>query len=90
MAADSKPGTNKLASVMTARMRKENTSPPAVEFGEIQGNKSLVTDSFPISVPKGEYMVLSHVSADKLSSGDRVLVVWIQNEAVVIDVVENS
>lgn len=87
---DSKPGTNKLATVMVQRMRKENATSPVVDFGEIKKQGRLVTDQFPLPIDKGDYMVLSNVSAGKLSEGDRVLVLWVENEAVVVDVVEDS
>lgn len=90
MAVDSKPGTNKLARVIAMRMRRENESSPICEFGEIQNNMSLITDSFPIPIQKGDYMVLGHVSAGRLSPGNRVLVIWMDNEAVVVDTVMDS
>ena len=91
MAADSKPGTSKLANVLVSRMRYEKDVSLVCEFGEIQKNMSLITDSFPIPVPKGDYMVLSHVSAGRLSPGDRVLVFRLGNEAaVVVDTIQDS
>ncbi|MDE6905570.1 MAG: hypothetical protein K2P76_11690 [Lachnospiraceae bacterium] len=89
MAAESKPGTNKLANVMVKRMRRENASDPVCEFGEIQKNLSLLSDSYPIPIRKGEYSVLSN-AAGKFSPGDRVLIVWAGNEAVVVDTVRSS
>ena len=90
MAAKSKPGTNKLANVMVKRMRMENATDPVCEFGEIQKNMSLLSDSYPIPIRKGEYFVLSNVSAGRLLPGDRVLIVWIESEAVVGDTVRSS
>lgn len=90
MAVDSKPGTNKLANVVVSRIRRENTSDPVCEFGEIQKNMSLLSDSYPIPIRKGEYSVLSNVSAGRLSPGDRVLIVWAGSEAVVVDTVRSS
>lgn len=114
MAFDENAGINKLANVLSQRMKKESESPLALDFGEIQGNGSLVTNTFPVPVPKGDYSVcrqvtlgntgepltttsgntvLSVVVPEKmrgLMPGDRVLVAWVQNEAVVVDLVTSS
>ena len=90
MSFDSNPGTNKLARVLAKRMKKEGEIPVFLEFGAIKNNNSLSTDSFPVSIPKGEYLVLENVSKDVINPGDRVLVAWVGNDAVVIDVVTES
>lgn len=90
MAFDSNPGTNKLARVLSGRIKKESESPVLLEFGVIQNNNSLTTDSFPVSIPQGDYFVLENVSKDVIKAGDRVLVAWIGDDAVVIDVVTES
>lgn len=111
------PGLNKLARVMTQRSQqvKENGDSLILDIGSIQGDMSLLTNTFPIKIPQGEYHVCrlvngfkyeineggyhgTHVSGDgyhthiskppALKKGDRVLVAWIQNEAVVIDVID--
>lgn len=118
---DGNPGTNKLATVLSQRMKKEKESPLIMDFGEIQGNGSLVTNTFPVPVPKGDYSVCRHVGSlsfdisdgghgghedqtqdyhtgshthivkpPSIKPGDRVLVAWVQSEAVVIDVIERS
>ena len=111
---DGYPGTNKLAKVLTKRMKKENESPLVLDFGEIQSNGSLLTNTFPIPIPKGDYSICRtvgglsfqidggehagheayHTGEHKhtaelpvVKKGDRVLVAWVQNEAVVIDVI---
>lgn len=140
MAFEGNPGINKLANTLSQRMKKENGSPLILDFGEIQANGSLVTNTFPVPIPKGDYSVLrqltlgdtgtlltttkedgshSHTGGkhegheegdgshshnggthghsviipEKMRSvgpGDRVLVAWVQNEAVVIDIVTSS
>lgn len=107
MAYDSKPGTNKLARVLKERMGKEADAPLVLDFGEIQADGSLVTNTFPVPVPRGDYSVCRHVGGLKYQSetesshthiiappsvkaGDRVLVAWVQDEAVVIDVIKRS
>ena len=123
---DGHPGTSKLASVLSQRMKRENESPLLLDFGEIQANGSLVTNTFPVPIPKGDYSVCrlvngytlaksnyswkGHLQNDKhihsspsgvpghshdvpmpkLKPGDRVLVAWVQNEAVVVDIIEKS
>lgn len=116
MAFEGNPGTNKLANVLASRMKKESASPLALDFGEIQADGSLVTNTFPVPVPKGDYSLCRHIAGLTLSTtggthgghesgngshshsipvpavkaGDRVLVAWVQNEAVVIDIVTSS
>lgn len=137
---DGNSGTSKLANVLTGRMKKESESPLILDFGEIQENGSLVTNTFPVPIPKGDYSVCRQLTLGKtgdklteignsgshthyngehdghntgdgshshsggehhhlvsipekmrsLCSGDRVLVAWVQNEAVVIDIITNS
>ena len=115
MAFDKNAGTNKLANVLSKRMKKEGESPLSLDFGQIQQNGSLLTNTFPVPIPKGDYSVCRQltlgktgdeltVTAEKpplhsviipekmreLVSGDRVLVAWVQNEAVVIDIIISS
>lgn len=115
MAFDENRGTNRLARVLSQRMRKESDSPLILDFGEIQENGGLVTNTFPVPIPKGDYSVCRHLTfgnvgeqltataenpplhnvmiPEKMRSllpGDRVLVAWVQNEAVVIDLITGS
>lgn len=118
---DGHPGTAKLAAVLSSRMKKENDSPLILDFGEIQPNGSLVTNTFPVPIPKGDFSVCRHVGGFSFNTdngthqghegqtvthntgahshtinlppikvGDRVLVAWVQSEAVVIDVIGKS
>ena len=143
-------GVNKLARVMQERMQKVGERPLVLDFGSIQADFSLVTNTFPIPIPKSDYMVCrrvglgverailgvtapagghthtggehthsggahaqetgsgthshdggehTHTVADhihdvlisgdmaSIKPGDRVLVAWIGNDAVVVDVV---
>lgn len=109
MGFDKNSGVNKLANVLSRRMEKEKESPLCLDFGEIQENGSLLTHTFPIPIPKGQYSVLRSLTLGKtgecltctseeppqhtilipetmrsITVGDRVLVAWVQNEAVVI------
>ena len=108
---DGHPGTAKLAQVLDKRTSQKTESPLTLDFGEIQANGSLKTNTFPVPIPKGDYTILtlstseqswlnkapsgvplhSHsVTIPAVKAGDRVLVAWIQSEAVVIDVIEKS
>lgn len=165
---DGNPGMNKLANVLAQRMKKEGESPLVLDFGEIQGDESLLCNTFPIPIPKGQYSVCRQLTLGKkddilaktqnigspgsgehdhkvvsklkdsrglpcsgtigtpasgqpdppdpsqstagsggsegahqhhvlipekmrsLKEGDRVLVAWVQNEAVVIDIIMSS
>jgi len=133
------PGINKLGKVLQQRMRETSTSPLVLDFGVIQQDYSLLTNTYPIPIPKVDYMVCRDVTHNPgvplaktksgqgqhphgpsgghdqyqgsgehshpgtegahihdvvlpetmywLRPGDRVLVAWVQNDAVVIDVV---
>jgi hypothetical protein len=137
--ASGNPGINKLGKVLQQRMRETNVSPLVLDFGVIQGDYSLLTNTYPIPIPKTDYMVCRDVTHNPgealtktksgqgqhphgpsgghsqyegsgehshpgtegahthdvvlpesmhwLKPGDRVLVAWVQNDAVVIDVV---
>jgi len=109
---DENAGTNKLANVLSQRMKRETDDSLILDFGEIQSNGSLITNTFPVSISKGEYSVCKHVTEysttadisenggaatlsslkvhNALKSGDRVLVAWVNSEAVVIDRITSS
>lgn len=115
MSFDKNTGMNRLANVISKRIKKEGESPLILDFGEIQANGSLITNTFPVPIPKGEYSILRSLTLGKtgeyltctdekpplhlviipenmrsVKNGDRVLVAWVQNEAVVIDIVKRS
>jgi len=86
------PGSNKLAIILSKRIKKESDSPQILDFGSIQADYSLMADTFPIAIPQKDYTICRQLAAEKnggslkvIQPGDRVLVVWVQNEAVVID-----
>lgn len=113
MAFKGNSGANALAKVLTERMQKEGYSPLVIDFGEIQADGSLRTNTFPVSIPPGDYSVCKGISGFQLivtggaheghtegngnhnhdvslpavAPGNRVIVAWVQNEAVVIDVI---
>ena len=133
------PGINKLGKVLQDRMRATNMSPLVLDFGVIQADYSLLTNTYPIPIPKADYMVCREVTKNPgkpltqtandqgqhphgpsgghsqtegtgthshpgtegahihdvvlpanmhwIKPGDRVLVAWVQNDAVVVDIV---
>lgn len=113
MAFDNHAGANKLARTLHDRMKKVSESPLVLDFGKIESDYGLTTNTFPVKIPNGDYTVCRHVTGINLSTGggshggheygdgshshvipvpglnpgDRVLVAWVQNEAVVIDVI---
>lgn len=138
MGADGNPGVNKLGQVLQGRMKRCGESPLLLDYGEIQTDMSLLTNTYPIPIPKTDYMVCRqltlgatgapltvtavdgkhthgpsgghpqmsgsgiHSHTDeaphnhcvlipekmrKLKPGDRVLVAWVQNDAVVVDII---
>ncbi len=80
------PGANKLARVIQRRISLNVNSQSALplEFGVIQGDGSLLVDTFRYPIPAGDYLRCAACTAQ---AGDRVLVAWVQNDAVVIDAI---
>ncbi len=124
MAYDSNKGISALASVIQGKAKQAADGiPMSLDFGVINGDFSLKTNTFGKPIPRSDYSVCrlvtgytlatsdsswtGHLQNDKhnhgspsgvpahshdvpmpgLKAGDRVLVAWVQNEAVVIDVV---
>lgn len=113
LAYDTNTGISKMAAVLSERMKVENASPLSLDFGGIEADYSLTTNTFPVPIPRQSYMVCrglsglslsasggthgGHESGDgshshsasmpMLSPGDRVLVAWVQNVPVVVDVI---
>jgi hypothetical protein len=58
------PGMNKLARAINGRARQFSDDVKeelVLDFGEIKDNWSLLTNSFPIEIPKGNYRVCRHI-----------------------------
>lgn len=126
MDGESNLGLNKLAQVMQQRMNRNqeaHNSALILDFGTIQPDMSLKTNTFTIPIPQTDYHVCrqltlgptgdyltdngtkgthgGHVSGDgshdhtiiipekmrSIKPGDRVLVAWVQSEAVIVDIV---
>lgn len=80
-------GVSKLAGILKVLVDGAQESSPLIDFGVVQRDKSLLTNSFPIAIPQSEYLVCGHIINVPLKDGDHVLVAWVQNDAVVIDVI---
>ena len=137
-------GLNKLARVLSGRAQstQEAYNDLILDFGQIQKDYSLLTNTYPIPIPKSDYLVLrqltlgsagssltttteagihehsgngaheGHESGDGIHShgqagehthsvlipeqmrsirpGDHVLVAWVQNDAVVLDIIVSA
>lgn len=65
------PGISKLAKVISGRSSQyaeDIRNDLTLDFGRIQADKSLLTNSFPIAIPKGEYSILRHVGGMTLNT----------------------
>lgn len=85
---DGHSGIGRLGTVLSERIKKESSAPLVLDFGEIQETGALVTGTFPVPIPKGEYSVCRQYGRQIVGAGTHVLVAWVQNEAVIIDVIE--
>ena len=140
---DNSPGLSRLAGVFSEMAKRGRNGSPVFDFGTIQSDGSLITNRFPLPIPKTDYLVLrcaglpnsesatvsghshnlsganltvnvkaggdpSHThnaegsisgstgsntatvniarpSQAHIKAGDRVLVAWVDNDAVVLD-----
>ena len=89
---DNSPGVSRLAGVVKKIAKGTTAIELALDLGEIQSDGSLLTDDFPLPIPKSEYQVGRCLGHDdhKLKKGARVLVAWVGSDAVVIDVVVSA
>ena len=85
----SNAGVNRLARILQSRMgehQKASSSLP-LEFGQVRADGSLITNTFPIAIPQGDYLVCKSTAAEVVA-GARVLVAWIGSDAVIIDLIQ--
>lgn len=111
MANHGNTGANNLAQLLTNRMAQAGKSSLVLDFGEIGSNGELITNTFPVPIPRSAYSVCQkalgvnlevsggshdghsegngmHAHSTEIpgiAPGSRVLVAWVQQEAVVID-----
>lgn len=80
-------GISSLADVMAERIHRQTEQPLNLDFGTIKKNGTLQTDTFPANLQKSDYSILEHCKSDiKDGSSVRVLVAWVEDDAVVIGV----
>ena len=110
---DNSPGISKLAGVFKDMIEKGKDTSQILDFGVIQPDKSLLTNTYPVPIPKSDYIVCRHLKArtattssksigdhgshthtvktqEGLAVGDRVLVAWVLDDAVVLDVITDA
>ena len=98
---DNSPGISRLTRAIK-NLGRDGRDAPVLDFGVIQQNGSLMTNAFPVPIPKNEYHICrqlrsrsiyiesegkSYRTNEPLRKGDRVLVAWVGSEAVVIDAI---
>lgn len=99
--ADKNDGFNELALSLDKMIGKVSESPLDLDFGRINADGSLRTNSVPIDIPSRDYLICENlfpgqtcsegwVSPQRIAPGSRVLVAWVGNDAVVIDRIRNA
>lgn len=68
MAFDNHAGANKLARTLSNRMKNESKSSLVLDFGSINSDYSLTTNTFPVKIPKKDYTVCRHISGMSLGT----------------------
>lgn len=80
---DNTPGISRLAGVIREIASGEVPRDLILDFGEIRPDGSLLTNTLTVAIPKGDYMALRGLN---VQTGSRVLVGWVQNDAVIIGI----
>lgn len=75
-------GISNLANVLNNRMKEVGKMDALADFGTVGKNGFVTTDILQMPLGRSDYMVLQHVGS--LAEGDRVLVVWVYPEPVVV------
>ena len=107
--SDGNPGISRLAKAISDRSKTlvDDADEMVLDFGEIESDWSLITNTFPKKIPKGSYFILHSISGvsfqtqaseghqhsaalPKLKKGDHVLVAWVTDTPVVLDVIVSS
>lgn len=108
-------GYNDLARVIHGRILKASQNSDAymaIDFGQIQSDGSLKTNSFPVGIPANGYLVCGNLLSiecaggttmveghthgastrypQRIGRGSRVLVVWVGNDPIVVDVIHEA
>ena len=78
-------GSNNLARVLTDRIKQAQEKGNLVDFGTIGNSGHLTTDHLQVMMETDDYSKLDGLT---LTKGDRVLVIWVDTEPVVIGKIE--
>jgi len=85
------PGISRLTDAIIQTAKGAQDVAPAFDFGEITSNHELLCNSFPMAIPKSDYLICRSLSSSgggsKVKPGDRVLIAWVGNDPVVIDII---
>ena len=60
---DNSPGASKFAGAIRKIMDRNTNNALVLDFGVIQSDGSLLTDEYPISIPKSDYLVCRQLKA---------------------------
>ena len=60
---DNSPGLSRLAGVMRDLAKKDKDTALVLDFGTIQGDGSLLTNTYPLPIPKSDYIVCRHLKS---------------------------
>lgn len=88
MAVGINNGISHLANVMDRRIRRQSEMPLSLDFGTVKKNGSLITNMFPKTIAKGDYVTLEGFEHD--GEDTRVLVAWVEDDAIVIGKLDES
>ena len=58
-------GANLFARVMQKRMQDVGDAPPVLDLGTIQADGSLLTDNYPVPIPKSDYLICRSLTNGK-------------------------
>lgn len=75
-------GMNELALVLHERMKEAGKGDKVVDFGTMGKNGFLTPDILQMALRSDDYLTLKHVG--NLVEGDRVLVIWVNSEPVIV------
>jgi hypothetical protein len=65
MAFDSNDGVSRLAAALDSRMKQHADKPLCLDFAEIQADGSLLSNTFPIAIPKEDYRVCRQLTLER-------------------------
>lgn len=82
-------GMAMFASVLDKRMKEAQTTPMLLELASVSDDYSIVTDTFPQPIPIEDCMAIRGIG-NILFPGDRVLLAWVQDDPIIIDVVTEA